>query len=647
MSVTISYDVFDTVVTRAFAHPRDVFVRVGEIAAPLLPGLTPAGFATARWEAELATRQRTPHQEVRLDEIYDTLAAKLGWDETAKQTVRQVELDLEGRMLRAVPRVAAELTAARGRAGRILFLSDMYLPSPVLGTWLERLAIMAPADRLFISGEMRGNKYSGRLFAAVRDAAGADFASWQHTGDHPAADVEKPRSLGITCSQTTRVHLTRRERVVRGTPGEFATPWRSLLAGAIRLARLEGPPDGDRPRVLWETGTTIAGPLFYGFVRWTLREAARRGLRRLHFLARDGQILLRIAREIQQAEGGDLECRYLHVSRLVLAGPIELESAASFRDFIAPSGGFHSLRQALALAGLEAPAVTLPGHLAALDPEANLTPGNRTALADWLLLADQQVLVRAALARRRKETRAYLAAQGLGDGLPQGVVDTGWLGTSQKNLERLLAEGPAPFPLTGFYLGLLPAWSPAAQGEMLGFTNQFGPLPLVRDESHKVMLELMAQGDHGQVAGFRHDEHTWSPILRDPGPVNLAEIRLFQDAIMAFVRRLLDVNRESPAPDDELARVVLSLYRDFHDHPSPEEARIFGGMPHADHALEQSYAAMCEPMTLRKTLGALLDHRRRPPHWWIEGQAALGQAWLLRTFVALKTWRWRLGGRTE
>lgn len=645
MSETISYDVFDAVVTRAVAHPRDLFVRVGEIAGQPQTGVPPLTFAQARWAAELATRARTNNSEVQLGEIYGTLATRLRWQEPTTRAVQQIELEVEARLLRAVPHMPAELAAARRRAGRILFLSDMYLPSAVLGEWLARLGVMAPPDRLFISGEMRGNKSSGRLFEAVRNAVGADYGSWHHAGDHPFADVEKPRSLGMQATPLPRVHLTPREWRVRGTKGEFALPWRSLLAGAIRLARLEHRATGERAAVLWEVGTAVAGPLFYGFIRWTLQEAARRGLRRLYFLARDGQVFFRIAQEIQRTEGGTVECRYLQVSRLVLAGPTEMESPAILRELIAPGGNFHSLSQAVSYLGLARDALELPARFAALDPDANLAPALRDALADWLMLPPQLALAQSALAVRRAQTRSYLITEGLGDGQPCGVVDAGWQGTSQKNLERILGDGSRPVPLTGFYLGLMPPRAPAAAGEMIGYANLFGPLPLRRDESHKVLIELMAQSDHGQVAGFQNVDGRCSPVLRDPGPVNLEEIRFLQGAILAFTRRMLEVRGECAMPADASARVVLANYRAFHDRPSLPEARVFGRMPHADQVFDQHHASLCAALPLRATLRALLNHRLRPPHWWLQGEAACGHAWLLRTFIALKACRWRLARR--
>lgn len=647
---TASYDVFDTVVTRTFAGPRDLFVHVGTLAQRRgLLTLEPLAFGEARWASELAARKLSPWTEVLLDDIYAALAPRLGWNAATTAAVQALEVETESRHLRGIPRTKALLAADRARCGRVLFLSDMYLPAAVLRPWLEREGMCAPGDELFISGEARGNKSSGQLFAAAQRATGGDFSRWHHTGDHPFADVAKPRQLGIGATHFTAAHLTPREKMARGSPGEFATTWRSLLAGAMRLARLERTPASAREELLGATAANVAGPLFYGFVRWTLAAARRRGLRRLYFLARDGQVFLRIAREIQANASDPIECHYLQGSRLVFSGPAELQDPAAFRILAVPNASFHSLHQTLSQLGLGEAEVRplLPPSLAAQPLDENMPPALRDELAAWLLAPERRAWLHAALERRADIARAYLASIGLRAGEAAGLVDTGWLGSMQRNLELLLGTPGRPQPLVGFYLGLLPPQPPAVAGERIGYANTFAPLPLVREESHKVLIELMAQSDHGQVVGFTRDGGRWTPVLNDPGPVNLGEIRLFQEAILAFVRRAQDVGGELTATDDEFARVAFALYRDLHDHPSTEEARLFGFMPHADQLFEQRHAGLCAELGFNEVVGALRNYRQRPPHWWIQGQATLGSGALLRSFHFLKKTWWRLKGRVE
>jgi hypothetical protein len=184
-------------------------------------------------------------------------------------------------------------------------------------------------------------------------------------------------------------------------------------------------------------------------------------------------------------------------------------------------------------------------------------------------------------------------------------------------------------------------------GEAIGYTNRFAPLPLLREESHKVLVELMAQGDHGQATGFVQRDGQWTVRLQDAGPVNLAEIQLFQEAVLAFARRAHATTAITAPPEDEFARVVIGLHRHLHDHPTVREVRVLGFLPHSDQYLEQRHATLCAEMSLPETLVAMADYRRRPPHWWVAGQAVLGHSLLLRAFRFLKKHWWRLRGRHE
>jgi hypothetical protein len=290
--------------------------------------------------------------------------------------------------------------------------------------------------------------------------------------------------------------------------------------------------------------------------------------------------------------------------------------------------------------------MSLPPELTHRDPDGNLTVDERRRLADWLLEPVRRRLIEEAMARRANRARAYLESNGLRAGEPIGLVDTGWLGSIQRNLERILGRPDQPCPLTGYYLGLMPPAAPLPAGEILGYTNRFAPLPIVREESHKVLIELMAQSDHGQVVGLEPKDGSWVPWLNPPGPVNLPAIKLFQEAVLAFTMRTLETDTVAPAPEDEFARAVIAIYRKFHDHPSASEARLYGFMPHADQLFEQRHANLCGDLSFGQILGALVDHRRRPPHWWIPGQAALGHAAVLRAFRALKALRWKIAGKT-
>src|ERR1019366_8657113 len=109
-----SFDIFDTVLTRTVAVPRDLFLLLAErLRARQIITLEAAAFADARVRAERQARTRHPHGEVTLAEIYDELAAARSWPGAAGAAAEAAELETEADCLRAVPVMKTRVAAAR------------------------------------------------------------------------------------------------------------------------------------------------------------------------------------------------------------------------------------------------------------------------------------------------------------------------------------------------------------------------------------------------------------------------------------------------------------------------------------------------------------------------------------------------------
>src|SRR5579862_1384716 len=97
-----SFDVFDTLLTRAVGTPTSVFYLLGR--TPEVASITRCGaeeFARVRIAAE--RRSRRGHSETTLTRIYDELAVSLGLDEPSGRRLQNLEVDLEHRLSRVVP----------------------------------------------------------------------------------------------------------------------------------------------------------------------------------------------------------------------------------------------------------------------------------------------------------------------------------------------------------------------------------------------------------------------------------------------------------------------------------------------------------------------------------------------------------------
>jgi hypothetical protein len=225
--------------------------------------------------------------------------------------------------------------------------------------------------------------------------------------------------------------------------------------------------------------------------------------------------------------------------------------------------------------------------------------------------------------------------------LPFAIVDTGWAGRTQRALEFLIGTEGQRIPITGFYIGVIEQTGLACAGPMVGFTNIFRRLPLRRATSHLILMELLAQADHGPLAHFeRGSGGKINPVLDDLGPANRSEIRAFHDSILRFVEDYIRVLPSAGEPEADWIRGAIQTYISFHDAPTEGEAEVFGRMPHSDQAKESTFQQLAPPLDFRQRVRAICRSDARPACWWIHAQAVLSRSPLLRAYLAAKRLKW-------
>jgi hypothetical protein len=388
-------------------------------------------------------------------------------------------------------------------------------------------------------------------------------------------------------------------------------------------------------RVRWETASSVAAPLLFAFTAWVLEEAQRRGIRRLYFVARGGQIFLRLAQQLNHAGQNGLECRYLHLSRRALAGLGDARQGRLRESITAPGEVVQTLTRIQSNLGFAA-TDPLPAGLDTSDLHRPLSSRDRERIADWYLAPEQYAVVERRLADRAEQAHAYLEKEGVALADPIAFVDTGWAGSLQRSLENFLGAAGRPAPQTWFYLGLRndPGARPA--GEALGYFNTFHPLPLAREPWLTALLELMARADHGTLRAYSPAPE-FEPIECE----ELESVRSVQTAVLAWTREYLETSGGIPPPAKDCAAVVIEGFAAFAAHPTKVEALAWGRIPHRVHPADPRSDQLCPSMTTLAVLDCMFQASRRPPAWWLSGQAALGgvSGVLIRAWLRIKRLR--------
>ncbi len=188
----LSFDIFDTLITRPFEKPTQVFAYMQQQS----PQVVPKTFQPDRIWAEQEARRRTATGEVNIGEIYDVLAERRGYTEALCRQLCFMEKELEVRICKPRPEGAALFHAAEQMDIRMILISDMYLSKKRISRMLCKCGLKNFSE-LYISCEYRKNKANGDLFRYVKKVEELPFSTMLHIGDNPISDVIVPRNLGM------------------------------------------------------------------------------------------------------------------------------------------------------------------------------------------------------------------------------------------------------------------------------------------------------------------------------------------------------------------------------------------------------------------------------------------------------------------
>lgn len=406
-----------------------------------------------------------------------------------------------------------------------------------------------------------------------------------------------------------QMRLTRYEKELANFGG-IDPVIRSVLAGSGRAVRLERTESVTSGRAVETVAAGVLAPLVFLFVWWVLVDARSRGIRRLYFLARDGQILKRVADVQIAAWGLDIEARYLYCSRESLLPP-SFQSFGEFERYWIPWGYLSSISLGEICCRLNLQPADFAGalklrHCSALAdcPDRPLTPNERESVLDCLQDPALQALTVERNEGLYSTAVGYLGQEGLLDGVDSAVVDTGWKGTSQYALGLLLDRAGVGLgkTLSGYYLGLNEGAFRYADNRLYPFLFDWSKSLRDYTLNNFLCFEMLFSADHGRTVCYEQVAGRFLPIIEKAGTGDtLGMVALQHEMVCRFA---LNVCRLTDAGDfpERAPSLCRKLMRMFICDPSRNEADFFGSVEMASEIREKdrqpmaplfSYAQLC------------------------------------------------------
>jgi FMN phosphatase YigB (HAD superfamily) len=637
MTKIASFDVFDTVLTRAVGSPESSFLLLGKkLTALSLIDCSAEVFARVRANAESRAFENAGglDSKVNLHQIYAEVGMALGLSEEQLDPLMNLERKLETEIIRLVPRARELVQAARDRNERVAFVSDMYLGTEFIQKLLSDCGLYKDGDLCYVSCDYAKSKGSGELFQELLQREQVAPEQVCHCGNNSWSDVHTAKLAGLNVRPFPEGNPNRYEEILE-TYTWATEGLASVMAGASRLARLTVPASSPREEVLRDVAASVAAPSLVSFVLWALIRAQQLGLQRLYFVSRDGQMLIEIARRLLDKLDYSCELRYLYGSRQAWLLPSvtrvdEEHLKGIFTGKLALDVEFVSVR--LALARLCIDPEEIKDSLTAIgltekDWSRNLSRGERIKLSERVLEDERihEVILHKADEQRQVMIK-YLKQEGLLDPIPFGLVDLGTGATLHYGLSEVLTVAGGKPPVS-FYQGLrkgIPEGEFRAPEPYL-FDKRLG-LGFFETPGMNEMVEMTCSADHGTVISYKEVGSQVEPVLKEDFNSTVMNwgYPIVRETICCFVDNLLlDPSLINLRTD--LRAACVELCNAFWSNPSLAEATAWGDFPMEDGwGNESFYHCLAESYRWNELMATLWQgNLRGRRHWWEAGALAL------------------------
>ena len=305
-----SFDVFDTLITRTTANPKGIFklMQKSIYKEEKFDLFLRTNFYELRVGAEELARLQMDgksRQEVTLDDIYEAMGTTVCVTEEQQEELKKLEFEMEYNNVLPIEKNIILLKKLMRQGEHIVLISDMYLHESYIRKLLCRVDTIFMEIPIYVSSTYGVMKGTGELFKVVKRQENVEVSDWIHYGDNIYADIEPALKLGIKAVQINAEHLTEYEHPNRNI-------YFQLSVGASRYIR-----SLEKKNVVYEVGSSLAGPILYPYINWVLKESRKRNIHRLYFVARDGWILKQIADVIIYEKKYSIKTKYIYGSRKV------------------------------------------------------------------------------------------------------------------------------------------------------------------------------------------------------------------------------------------------------------------------------------------------------------------------------------------
>ncbi|WP_420459571.1 HAD family hydrolase [Neolewinella sp.] len=622
-----SFDIFDTLISRRLANDKGVFVALREKLRRKtklqFPDYFIDEFVSLRLRAQKVAHEISSYPEITLNEIYAALGSDFPQMKTEHlELLQALEEAIEIENCYPIPQNVSRVRNIIESGHKVFLISDMYLSKVVIMKMLEKADPYLCSIPLYLSSELKMRKADGTLFCHVCNDQNIQPSSLIHTGDNFDSDCVMAKRIGVKYIFYQDSLLSKIEKSYFREEQNF---FLQLFVGASKQTRLEG----YDLKPSYRLGASFMGPMFYGFVHDSLKQAVNAGIKRLYFLARDGYLLKIIAEEIMACFHYNIEIRYLYTSRrsTYFASLFHL-TTSSFQWIFQEMDNIVTFN--VVSKRLHFKENTLIAHLDADLKQSLISNGLDNRLTNKLIARLQNELLSNSILRDKVESKArayretaicYFEQEGLLQDERIGFIDIGWKGTLQDAIFKILKSKKPNFKLTSYYLAVTHFSANTSPENRKVSSYMF---PSIRAGKGPI-LELLLQCEHGTTLRYqKNDAGRYEPVLKTPS-VHLEEWGLdsYKKGIRNFSRTLSQSLAAYPDVETTYAAITPILIEMLED-ATPEVAATLGDLFYSGNIENSNTRIFAPPFNVSQALSYIISSREQRNSYtqWFDGSYA-------------------------
>lgn len=337
----VSFDIFDTLITRPFYEPLDMFRIMDKDYRELTHNDVGINFSKIRVISENICRENKRKtdpecQEVTLDEIYDTIHTQYEISKDVLEKLKKKECEYEIRFCKRRDTIHELYELALDMGKEVIFTSDMYLPEDVIVKILKENGY-TEYTKLYLSSTVKKIKWTGDLYRHVFKDMGLEPGEMIHMGDNFESDYKRAKELGMnsihipkTIDVMTKPNYTNNlaQPLIKSLPFWRDNAESIRFMGIRCMMAVVANKLFDNPFKTFDHRTDFnsdpyligyyaLGMYVYGVTKWILDETNDR-YDKVSFMARDGYLILESYKIMKELYSNPAVEEYLYVSRKAL-----------------------------------------------------------------------------------------------------------------------------------------------------------------------------------------------------------------------------------------------------------------------------------------------------------------------------------------